>query len=27
VVRSVSVEVINGGQRSERKFSAPEASE
>jgi pilus assembly protein CpaB len=27
VVRSVSVEVINGGQRSEKKFSAPEASE
>jgi pilus assembly protein CpaB len=27
VVRSVSVEVINGAKRSESKFSAPEASE
>lgn len=27
VVRTVSVEVINGGQRSERKFSPTEASE
>lgn len=27
VVRSVSVEVINGTQRSEKKFTAPEASE